>query len=777
MAQVVGTSVPRVDGRDKVTGHTEYTVNLEMPGMLYGKILRSVVPHAKITRLDVTEAEKLPGVVAVLTGADLQKLGIKPLYGSLIKDQPIVALDRVRYVGDSVAAVAAVSEEIAEQALELIEVEYEELPAVFDPLEALEEGAPLLHETEDNNTAELLGDSKSINIMKGSNLVGKFKLRKGDVDQGFAESDFVFEDEFTTPAVTHAHLEPHVALAYFNADGSLEVWSATQTPSNVRNELANLFRLPLSQVRVRVPALGGGYGGKCYAHIEPVTCALARKARRPVKITLSREEVFMTLTKHAARIRVKTGVKRDGTIVARQIVAYYDTGAYADVGPRVARNGAYPGAGPYRIPHVKVDAHCVYTNKTPAGAYRGYGVAQVSWAVESHTDMVAERLGMDPLQFRLLNGIREGDPFHTGEPAEGMPVNDLLQQAAEEIQWQEGFRAIRTPDGKLRGKGIACSVKGTGTPSVSTAILKMDEDGSVEVLVSTVEIGQGSSTVLAQIAADSIGVPMEKVRVVNPDTAITPYDRSTSSSRSTFMMGNAIIMAAQEIRHQLFEAASDLLEVSAEDLELADGIVSVKGSPDRKLSIEDIIRRKYGMKVGSIVGRGTYKTEGGLDPETGQGRASAFWETGVSAAEVEVDPRTGEVKILKFVSVADVGKVINPMLCEGQVEGTILTGIGHAFYENIIYEYGQPINPNFLDYGLPSLCETPQQMKVILAEHLHPKGPYGAHGVGETVMPSIAPCIANAIYNAVGVRIHDLPITPEKVLRNLVEKNAAVQAS
>lgn len=774
MTQVVGTSVLRTDGLEKVTGTTKYAANLERTGMLHAKILRSIVPHAKITRLDVSQAERLPGVVAVLTSADFASLNVNPYFGSLIKDQPIVAIDRVRYVGDPVAAVAAISEEIAEQALELIEVEYEELPAVFDPLEALQDGAPLLHEPDQGSQAELLGDSKSINIVQGSNLVGKFTLRKGDVEQGFAEADYVYEDEFTSPAATHAHLEPHVTLAEFHSDGSLEVWSATQTPSSVRVELAHIFNLPLSQVRVRVPSLGGGYGGKCYAQIEPITCALARKAGRPVKLALSREETFMTLTKHAARIRVKTGVKKDGTITARKIEAYYDTGAYADVGPRVARNGAYPGAGPYYIPHVQVDSHCVYTNKTPAGAYRGYGVAQISWAVESHTDMIAERLGMDPLQFRLLNGVEEGVPFHTGEPVEGMPVKELLQRAAKEIGWDEGYRAIEVAPGKVRGKGIASTVKGTGTPSVSTAIVKMDEDGSVEVLVSTVEIGQGSSTVLAQIAADSLGVPFERVRVLNPDTAVTPYDRSTSSSRSTFMMGNAIMLAAKEIRTQLFEAASEILEVSPDDLDLVDGVVAVKGSPDLRLTIEDVLRRKYGMKVGTVVGRGTYKTEGGLDPENGQGRASAFWETGVSAAEVEVDVQTGAVTIVNFVSVADVGKVINPVLCEGQVEGTILTGIGHALYENIIYEHGQPINPNFLDYGLPTFSEMPVNLKTVLAEHHHPNGPYGAHGVGETAMPSVAPAIANAIYNAIGVRVHDLPMTPEKVLRGLFERNAGV---
>lgn len=775
--QIVGKRVPRLDGEARVTGRTEYTVNIEKPGMLYGRVLRSVYPHARIVRIDTKEAERVNGVVAVLTGEELTRWDINLYFGSLVKDQPILAIDKVRYVGDPVVAVAAVSEEAAEAALELIEVEYEELPAVFSPAEALAEGAPLLHESRGGKQQELVADARGVNLLEGSNVVGQFKLRKGDVEKGFEQADYVFEDEFTTPAATHAHLEPHVALAEVDGDGNIDIWTATQTPSSVRDELAYLFKKPLSQVRVRVAELGGGYGGKCYARIEPIAVALAMKTRKPVKMVLSREEVFLSLTKHAAIIRVKTGVMRDGTIVARQITSYWDTGAYADVGPRVMRNGSYPGAGPYRIPNVRVDAYCVYTNKIPAGAYRGYGVTQAGWAVESHMDMIAERLQLDPLAFRLHNGLQEGDSFHTGQKVEHLPVHQLISKAAEAIGWEPGNNAWRTEDGKLRGRGIACSVKGTMTPSASTAIVKMDEDGSVSVLTSTVEMGQGSSTALAQIAAESLAVPIERVRVVHPDTAVTPYDRATSSSRSTFMMGNAVLDAAREVKEQLLSAASDLLEVDTADLALADGHVYVQGSPDRRLSYEDVMRQKYGMKVGTIVGRGTCITEGGLDPETGQGVATVFWEAGATGVEVEVDPETGHVSIVHLAAVCDVGTAINPLACEGQVEGTVANAIGHALYEDIIYQNGQPINPNFLDYPLPTFVEMPQRMETILLELPHPKGPYGAHGVGETLMPSVSPAIANAIAAATGVRVQSLPIRPEKIVAGLRDRENVAAAS
>lgn len=749
----IGQSVPRIDGRDKVRGSSAYAANLELPGMAVAGVLRSPVPHARVLSVDASAARRMRGVYAVLTGADILSAGFEPCYGSLVRDQPILAFDRVRYIGDPVAAVAAADLDTAEEALDSIQVEYEELPAVFTLDEALAAGAPLLHD-------------------RISNVLSHFKIRRGDVARGFADADLVFEDEFYSPPSQHCHLEPYACLALVAPDGSIDCWSSTQTPSSVRATLAETFRLPLSKVRVRVPPVGGGYGAKCYAKIEPLTVALARAAGRPVRLVLTREECFLTLTRHAARARIRTGVRRDGAIVAREITVHYDAGAYADVSPRVSKNGCYPGVGPYRVPHLKLDSFAVYTNKVPAGAYRGYGVGQLAWGIERQMDRIAAELGIDPLEMRLRNALREGDPSHTGQRVEGMPVVELLQRVAAEIGWADRARRRAAADaessGRLRrGFGIACSIKGTGTPSVSNAVVRLDHDGSATLLTSTVEIGQGAETALVQIAAEALGLPLDRVRAVQPDTAVTPYDRSTSSSRSVFMMGNAILAAAAEIKEQVFAVAADALEVAPADLELADGRVFVKGSPNRGLDLSEVFQRRFGSGGGSFVGRGAYHADGGLDPETGQGRATAFWQSSAAACEVEVDVETGQVRVVRYVNAANAGRVINPAACEGQIEGAVLAGIGQTLYEQTLFENGQPVNPNLLDYGLPSICETPPQLQSVLAEHPHPHGPFGAVGVGESALPAVSACIANAVFDAVGVAVHELPLTPERVLAGM----------
>lgn len=769
----VGKPIPRLDGREKVTGQAVYTATMEVAGALVGRALRSPLPHAMITRLDASAAEKVPGVVAVLTRDDIKHWGITPLFGSLVKDQPVVALDRVRFVGDIVAAVAAETEEAAQEALDLIEVEYEELPAIYDVYEAVAPGADLLHPSQSGSVLGT-GDTQGVTSKQGTNVVGYFRIRKGDVEAGMREADHVFTHEFSLPAVSHAALEPFAAIAEVHPDGSIDCWSATQTPSAVRQQLSDTFKVPFSKVRVRVPLLGGGFGAKCYGKIEPLAVALAKKARRPVRLVLNREESFLTVTRHGARMKIQTGVKADGTITARKSEIYYDAGAYADVSPRVCKNGAYPGSGPYRIPNVWVDSHAVYTNKAPAGAYRGYGVTQICWGVESHTDEVARALGMDPLAFRLKNALHDGDRTHTNQVAEGMPVTEVLEAAAKAVEWEKE-RLRLAPGaplrGKFRGRGIAGSIKGS-SPSISNATMKMNEDGSIDAMVSTVEIGQGSETALSQIAAEALCIPIENVHIVRPDTAVTPYDRSTSSSRSVYMMGNALIQAAGEIKEQLLRFASDLLEVSPADLDLDAGTVVVRGQPDRKISYSDIIRKHYGSRVGNLMGRGICETKGGLSEVDGQGIATEFWETSASSCEVEVDVETGQVKLLNYAVTADVGKMINPVLCTGQVEGAAMQALSATFHEEIVYSDGQPVNPNFLDYGLATAAETPPRFSSILLEHPAPKGPYGAHGVGETGLMAAAPAVANAIYDAVGVRIYDLPITPEKVLKALKERRS-----
>ena len=762
----VGVSTPRLENRDKITGRIVYTINMELPGMLHAKVLRSPVAHARLTRIDASRAEALPGVRCVLTRDDLTRGDIDPYFGPVIRDQPIVAIDKVRYVGDAAAAVAADTEQIAEEALRLIAVEYDELEPLVDPVEAVRDSAPLIHES--LQPAQVFADVQSLHFGAGRrNAASHFKLRKGDVEAGFGAADLVVENEYYVPPVQHAALEPHAALAQVHADGRIEVWSCNQNPSVVREQVASVFRTPLSRVRVAVPYVGGGYGAKTYAKLEPLVVALARKAGRPVRLIASREDVFYIIVRHAVRTRLKTGVTKDGRLMARQAELYYDKGAYADIGPRTSKNGGYSSGGPYRIPNLKLDSYAIYTNKTPGGAYRGFGVPQVCWAYEQQMDQIAERLGVDPLEIRLRNVVGEGDSFATGEILHAVPIREALLRAAEAIRWSE---PSHTDVRLARGKGLACMIKSTMTPTVSSATVKMEEDGSATVLTGTVEIGQGSDTMVAQIAADVLDVPVGRIHVVHSDTAVTPYDQSTSSSRSTFSMGNAVRQAAGEVRAQLVEMAARQLELAPQDVVLAGGYASPKGLPSRRLLYAQIFRGHFGMGVGSIMGRGLFKTEGGLDPETGQGKASAFWFSGAGACEVEVDTETGVVGIVKYVAVVNAGKVINPLLAKGQVEGSVICALGHTFYEEMVYRDGALVNPNFADYRLPTAYETPRDLEVILLEDAHREGPYGAIGIGEPAVAPVAPAVANALARATGVRIFDLPITPEKLLRGLRDR-------
>jgi len=766
----IGVSTPRLENREKVTGRILYTINLELPGMLHARVLRSPIAHGRVRRIDADRAEALPGVRCVLTRDDLRRGDIDPYFGPVIRDQPILAIDKVRYAGDAVAAVAADTEQIAEEALRLIDVEYEELTPLLDPLDATRESAPLIHES--LHPAEVgYADIKSMHIASGRrNSAGHFKLRRGDVEAGFRAAAVVVEDEYYVPAVQHAALEPHAVLAQVHADGRIEVWSCTQNPSVVREQLASVFRTPLSLVRVVAPYVGGGYGAKTYAKLEPLAVALARKAERPVRLIASREDVFYIVARHAVRTRLKTGVAADGRLVARQAELFFDKGAYADIGPRTSKNGGYSSGGPYLIPNLRLDSYAIYTNKTPGGAYRGFGVPQVCWAYEQQMDQIAERLGVDPLELRLRNVLGEGDAFATGEILHAVPIREALLRAAEAIRWSEPPAAASH---RARGKGLACMIKSTMTPTVSSATVKMEEDGSATVLTGTVEIGQGSDTVLAQMAADVLAVPVGRIHVVHSDTAVTPYDQSTSSSRSTFSMGNAVRQAAGEVRDQLVALAAHQLEIAPQDVALADGYAFPKGAPARRVAYAQIFRGHFGMGVGSLMGRGLFKTDGGLDPETGQGKASAFWFSGAGACEVEVDTETGAVTVLKYVGVVNAGKVINPLLAKGQIEGSIVCALGHTFFEEMVYREGALVNPNFMDYRLPTAYETPRELEVILLEDGHRDGPYGAIGVGEPAVAPVAPAVANALARATGVRILDLPITPEKVLAGLRERPLA----
>ena len=522
-----------------------------------------------------------------------------------------------------------------------------------------------------------------------------------------------------------------------------------------------------------MPYLGGGYGGKVYPKVEPITVALAQKARRPVRVVLSREEVFYTITKHAAVIRMKTGVKNDGTLVARECEIHLDTGAYAEIGPRVAKKSGYTAAGPYRIPNLKIDSYSVYTNKPPAGAFRGFGVSQSAWAVESQMDIIAAALKIDPLELRLKNGYVDGDRFVTEEKLAGVGLGQCLNEAAKSIGWEK--KSLKDPKlqefngGNIkRGKGLACMIKATITPSISCAVVKLNEDASLSIYTGTVEMGQGSETVMAQIAGQEMGIPLSKVQVLGVDTDVVPYDLTTSSSRSTFHMGKAVQLAARHILRQLKETVAKEYGVPEDKIGFADGKIRL---PEAQLDYAEVMFKRFGMQGGTLIGEGQVKTS--TKDELGEKSTSSFWFLAAGAAEVEVDSDTGKFKLIKYASAVDVGKALNPLGCRQQLAGAAITGIGQAMFEEIAYDNGQLLNPNLVDYVLPSLGDMPAVIDSIAIEIPHRNGPFGAKGIGESALIPVAPAIANAIYDAVGVRIKDLPVKAEKIylgLENLKPK-------
>ncbi|MEO6349485.1 MAG: molybdopterin cofactor-binding domain-containing protein, partial [Candidatus Limnocylindrales bacterium] len=574
---------------------------------------------------------------------------------------------------------------------------------------------------------------------------------------------------YYSPPVQHVPMEPHVVVARWS-DGRLTLWDSTQAPNWVQIELANMFKLPSSDVRVIVGTLGGGYGGKIDPSIEPIAAWLARKAKRPVRVALRRDEEFFTHTKHAARVRIRTGVKRDGTIVAHHATCWYNGGAYAKETPEKITRG-YASMGPYRVPNVYVDSYGVYTNITPSCAFRGFGIPQVSWPHESHMDVVADALGIDPLEFRMRNVLQVGDQFSTGETIkEDLHYNELLQAASDKINWAEGrgpYPVEGSGGTKVRAKGIATIIKGMSA-FPSSAIAKLNADGSLNVLTGSVEMGQGALTALAQIAADEATLPMSRVRVSTPDTAVTPWDQMSAASRTTNNMGKAIRLAVVDIKKQLLDMTAQRLEISADDLDIANGAVAPRGSPDKAMPFAAILGP---ARVGNLLGRGTYQAVSHLDLD-GQGIGSPQWHPCVCAAEVEVDLETGRITILKLHMALYVGRMINPLQCELQVEGAATFGIGQALFEEILWdEHGNLTNPNLSDYMVPSIHDLP----AVFGETILETETTEVHGIGETGLPAVMPAVGNAVARAIGARITTLPLTPEKVLRAL--NNGRVRTS
>ncbi len=758
---VVGKRLPLIDSVAKVTGDAKFTADLFLPGMLVGKILRSPHPHARIVRIVVSRALQLPGVRAVITGKDTA--GIK--YGALdhLRDEQPLAVEKVRYIGDEVAAVGAVDEETAREALRLIEVEYDILPALFTPEEAMRPGAPRIHDHVENNVSLAL------------------RVPLGDVEAGFAGSDFVFEDSFETQFVAHSPLEPHAAVATFDATGKIVLWSTTQGPFYLRRDLALTLDRSPSRIRVIKPFVGGGFGGKREMLASDFCAALlAMKSGRPVKITYDREEEFAaTRRRIPMRITLKTGVMRDGTLVAKHCKVIAEGGAYNGRAPTIVATGASQMTLVYRFPHFLFEGYHVYTNNPVTSSMRGFGSNQLRFADDSQMERIAKEIGLSPLELWLKNARRPGETSLMGAKVMSCGLSECIEKVAERI----GFQArrpgkVKSPKTPRRGIGLASAAYVSGSKlffehDASSAMIKLEEDGSVCLLTGASDIGQGSNTVLAQLVAEELGVLLEDIQVISADTDATPIDLGAYASRTTFIAGNAVLAAARDAKEQLLKFAAEKLEANSADLDIRERRVYVKGSPDKSMSFKEAASAALNSPAGMVImGRGYYNPPTDFDPKARRGNVSASYSFAAQAAEVEVNPETGEVKVLNLVAAQDCGLAINPMATEGQIEGSISMGLGQALYEELITVEGQTLNPSFAEYKIGSARDMPP-MECYLIETVDPRGPYGAKGVGEMTLIPTSPAIANAIYDAIGVQIKSLPITPEKVLEALRQKGSA----
>ena len=749
----VGQRVTRPDARMHGLGQTKYIDDLAFPGMVYAKIKRSEHAHARIVSIDVSEAAAMPGVLATLTGAEVPVNSYGPSY----QDQPVLAADKVRHMGDGVAAVAAVTEQIAAEALAKIKVEYEPLDAVFDPLDAMEEGAPKVHGSE-------------------SNVYASKTIKRGDVDKALAEADHVFEGRYTTQMVEHVPIEPHVAIAEWDANGRLTIHSSLGRITMGRADLSRTLKLPYNKIRVISTIVGGNFGGKNEITTEPVIALLAKKIGRPVKCTYTREEEFIaSTTRHPFVMDYTTGVNNDGRIVARKVRIVCDGGAYCSWSETTLGKGAILSVGPYQIPDLHVHACAVYTNKTMTGAMRGFGAPQVCFAYETQMDEIALKLGMDPLEIRMLNAFDEGSASPTGQELASVAVKASLSVASERFGWDEWKKSSTGP--KKRGRGMACMwypIGFTVAANASAAVVKVNEDGTATLLTGTVETGQGSLTVLGQICAEELGIATDDVHVVSADTDVTPMDTGAIASRTTYVTGNAVRLAAAEARGILFEVAGPMLGVRPDQCVARDRRIGVIGFPGKSLAMGDVAQQAQFVKGRAPLGSASYNPPTvAMDPETGQGKPFSTYVYATQIAEVEVDEETGEVEILRICAAHDCGTAINPMLVEGQVEGGISMGIGLALQEEILFNgQGGQINPNLTNYIMPTSMDMPV-VDVDIIDNYDPTGPFGAKGVGEPTLVPTAACIVNAIRDAVGVSITSLPATSEKVLKAIKRKNGA----
>ena len=749
---VVGKRVQRVEGFDKVTGDSEYIADIYLPGMLVGKVLRSPFPHARIRHIDTSKAEKLAGVRAVVTAEDT----IKRPWGAFFADQYILSVGKTRYVGEEVAAVAAIDTDTAEEAIDLIEVDWEPLPGVFDAEEAMQDGASLVHDDKPNNIAMHLD------------------LERGNVAQAFAESDVIVEDTFTSMPQWHCSIETIGSVAEYATSGKYTVYMNTQTLFNARYRIATALGVPETEVRIIQSAVGGGFGGKsCDDNNALVAAVLAKKARKPVKLINTREEEFLAGCRPRVfmKINVRMGFKKDGRIRAKDIKVIADNGAYSAKAPAITGVAAMRHDTCYKYSDVRIDAKLVYTNKIPTGASRGFGNPSAEWAVEQAIDLGAHALGIDPMELARINAAEVGYVSPHGNRVTSCELKQCLDMTEKMIDWKTK-RANKQPN---TGLGLACTVHVSGKRHFgdydgSSATIKINEDGKALILSGEGECGQGVHTAMCQIAAEELGVPVEDVEISRADTDLTTFCLGAFASRLTYVSGNAVKNAATNVKQQLFEQAAEMLEANAADLMARHGKIFVKGAEGKSLTVSDVARARLFRHNGApIVGSGSFDADSVLPDSTRFGNESGAYNYGAQAAQVHVDPETGQVKILQFVVASDCGTVIYPLGAEGQVEGGLAQGIGYALTEGLQIDEGKPINPNFSDYRIPAMRDMPP-LQHAFADSYEPTGPFGAKGLGELNMDPTAAVLNNAIFDAVGVRLKTLPITPEKILRALKEK-------
>jgi CO/xanthine dehydrogenase Mo-binding subunit len=751
---VVGRRVQRVEGYEKATGEARYIADVVLPRMLYGKILRSPFPHARIRSIDTSKAEKLRGVRCVVTAEDT----IKKPWGAFFADQYPLSVGKVRYVGEEVAAVAAIDRDTAEEAVDLIEIDWEPLPAVFDAEEAMQPGAPLVQDDKERNIAMVID------------------VERGNVEKAFAESDVIVEDTFQSSPQWHCAIETIGSVADYSPSGKYTIYMNTQTLFNARYRIAAALGVRETDVRIIQSAVGGGFGGKsCDDNNAIVAAILSRKAGKPVKLINTREEEFLAGSRPRVfmKIYVKMGFKKDGLIRAKQTRVIADNGAYSAKAPAITGVAALRHDTCYKYTDVKTQAYLVYTNKIPTGAFRGFGNPSAEWAVEQAIDEAAHKLGIDPIEIARMNAAEPGYISPHGNRVISCELKQCIDKAGELIDWKRK-RAEKKPN---TGLGLACTVHVSGKRHFgdydgSSATIKLNEDGKALILSGEGESGQGCFTTMCAIAAEELGIPIEDVEMSRADTDLTTFCLGAFASRLTYISGNAVRDAASNVKRQLFEQASDMLEANAADLVSRDGKIFVKGAESKSFTVADVARARLFRNGGApIVGSGKFDADSVLQDSTRYGNESGAYNYGCQAVEVEVDRDTGQVKILQYAAASDCGTVINPVGAEGQVEGAVAQGIGYALIEGLRFDEGRPVNPNFSDYRIPSMRDMPP-LKHAFADSYEPTGPFGAKGLGELGMDPTAAVISNAVFDAVGVRIKTLPITPEKVLHALKEKDA-----